>query len=154
MKISEWGEYKIGEILEKYKGFKHSCIPENTGGVAFITSSSKNNGVSKFVNEESIGNNFITISTNGACFDAFYHDYDICISTDVEAYTHKKLNLYTASFLCTIFKLEKYRWNYGRKPKNNKVSDTIIKLPKATNGKPNWEYMENYIKNLPYADLI
>lgn len=49
---------------------------------------------------------------------------------------------------------EKYKWSYGRKPKNNKVYDTIIKLPVDEKGEPDWVFMENYIKSLPYGDRI
>ena len=33
------------------------------------------------------------------------------------------------------------------------IKSTKIKLPTKDN-KPNWEYMENYIKSLPYGDRI
>ncbi len=57
-------------------------------------------------------------------------------------------------FINTILMKEKYKWSYGRKPKNNKVYDTIIKLPVDEKGEPDWVFMENYIKSLPYGDRI
>ena len=57
-------------------------------------------------------------------------------------------------FIITILTAEKYKWAYGRKPKNNKVYDTIIKLPVDSKGNPDWQFMENYIKSLPYGDRL
>jgi hypothetical protein len=42
---------------------------------------------------------------------------------------------------------EKYRYSYGRAWNMTNVKDTIIKLP-LKNNHPDWEYMENYIKNI------
>ena len=33
------------------------------------------------------------------------------------------------------------------------MNSTIVKLP-TKQGKPDWEFMENYIKSLPYGDRI
>ena len=34
------------------------------------------------------------------------------------------------------------------------MKDTIIKLPSAEDGKTDFDYMEKYIKALPYGDRI
>ena len=34
------------------------------------------------------------------------------------------------------------------------MNSTIIKLPKDKNGQPNWDFMETYIKSLPYGDRL
>ena len=74
-------------------------------------------------------------------------------------------------FLCTILRQEKFKYSYGRKPKNDKVFNTIIKLPicKDENNEPiidtthkyseqgyvpDFELMEEYIKHLSYGDRI
>ncbi|MCZ9990027.1 hypothetical protein OFR29_09340 [Brachyspira hyodysenteriae] len=68
-----------------------------------------------------------------------------------------KLNKYIALFLVTVISKEKYRFNYGRKWGITRMEKTTIKLPaKFINDKyePDWEYMENYIKSLPYSSSI
>lgn len=30
----------------------------------------------------------------------------------------------------------------------------IIRLPQTSDGKPDWEWMENYMKSLPYSDRV
>ena len=46
-------------------------------------------------------------------------------------------------------KLEKFKWDYGRKPKSDKVFKTIIKLPvkNINDEEPDWEYMEEYMQS-------
>ena len=62
-------------------------------------------------------------------------------------------NKYIALFICAVLRQEKYRYSYGRKWVLESMKSTIIKLPEKS-GKPDWCYMENYMKSLPYGDRI
>lgn len=161
--ISEWKNFKIETIFPKNKIKHFSATPEEIGDKPYISSTSVNNGVAAYVNENTIPGNCITVSTNGDCFDCFYQPEEIVASSDVEVLYAKELNKYTGLFIATILKLEKAKYNYGRKPKNNRVYDTIIKLPAVFTGStlcredgyaPDWQYMEDYIKSLPFGDKL
>lgn len=143
---------------------KHfSAIPEETGTIPFVSSKAVNNGITEKVDEKAISGNCITVSTNGGGFDCFYQPNEIVVSNDVEVLYNTNLNEYNAMFIITVMMLEKPKYSYGRKPKNGKVYDTIIKLPSIfTNNneyrndgyEPDWNYMEKYIKKLPYGDRL
>lgn len=169
--INDWKYFKIGDIFIKVDVPKHSSIPDSSGDIPFISSTGLNNGVSNYVNEKSIDGNCITVSTNGGCFDTFYQPGRIALSTDVEVLYNDILNPKIALFICTVIKMEKYKWSYGRKPKNNKVFKTLIKLPvlKDKNGEiyidsekkyskkgyvPDFDFMEKYIESLRFGDKI
>ena len=169
--FNNWKCFKVRRIFKKIDVKKHSSIPDTVGMIPFVSSTGLNNGVSSYVNEKSIDGNCITVSTNGGCFDSFYHQERIAISTDVDVLYSKYLNPKIALFICTILKQEKYKWSYGRKPKNNKVYITDIYLPAKKDNKgvfiidsknefsddgyiPDWDYMEKYISNLPYGDVL
>lgn len=169
---SDWIDFEVGKLFERVKVKKHSSTPEINGASPFISSTSLNNGVSTYVADETIPGNCITVSTNGDCFDAFYQDDPIVISSDVEVLYSDFLNKKIALFICTILEMEKYKWSYGRKPKGDKVFKTVIKLPakKEKNGKkyiidlekiyseegyiPDFEYMENFINSISYGDIL
>lgn len=152
--IRNWKEYRIGDIFPK-KNVKHfSAMPEVEGDIPFITSTSTNNGVAAYVDEEGIKGGCITVSTNGDCFDCFYQPGLVVLSNDAEALYNDNLNEYNAMFIITVMKLEKSKYGYGRKPKNDKVYDTFIKLPPGKNDEPDWQFMEKYIKALPYGDRL
>ena len=51
----------------------------------------------------------------------------------------------------TLIRKEKYRFNYGRKWETERMKESLIKLPIDKNGNPDFEFMENYIKSLPYS---
>lgn len=53
----------------------------------------------------------------------------------------------------TILDKERFRFSFGRKRKAT-LKDTLIRLPATSNGDPDWNYMEEYIKSLPYGDCI
>lgn len=61
-----------------------------------------------------------------------------------------EMNAYIALFLQTIINLEQFRYSYGRKFNQDRIRKTKIKLP-FKNNKPDWNFMEEYIKSLPYS---
>lgn len=151
--ITEWVDFEVSSIFPRIQIKKYSKIPDSIGNIPFISSTSFSNGITIFCDEEPIPGNCITVSTNGKCFDSFYQENSIVVSSDVEVLYNKNLNRYNGLFICTILKNESYKWSFGRKPKKNAVFNTIIKLP-AKDNQPDWEYMENYIKSLPYSSRI
>ena len=105
LNIAKWHDYRVGDLFKKINKIKKfGSQPDSEGNVPFVTSSSLNNGVSAYVDETPVASNVITVSTNGECFDCFYHDEPITISSDVEILSNKNLNRYNALFLCTILK--------------------------------------------------
>ncbi len=140
--------FKVESIFPKLKIKKYPSIPKQIGNIRFISSTSINNGVAKKV--AIIGNpvksNCITVSTNGACFDAFYHPYPIMVSSDVEVLRNLNLNPYNSMYIITILNANKLKYNFGNKPKKNAVFNSLIELPCDVNGDPDWIFMENYTK--------
>ena len=65
-----------------------------------------------------------------------------------------KLNKYIGLFISTVINKEQYRFAYGRAVYSGVLANLVIKLPVDKNGNPDWDYMEKYIKSLPYSDLI
>jgi hypothetical protein len=64
------------------------------------------------------------------------------------------MNKYIALFLTTIINREQYKYSYGRKCSQVKLKRSRIKLPVTPEGTPDWQFMENYIKSLPYSKNI
>lgn len=96
----------------------------------------------------------ITVSSNGKVGDAFYQNKDFFATSDVNILTLKcNLTPFIAMFLNTVIKKEQFRFNYGRKWGKENMLNHIIKLP-VKEGNPDWQFMENYIKSLPYSKSL
>lgn len=145
---SNWKEFRVGDLFTQPKINKANAVPEESGPVPFISSTSENNGVASYCSVATVFSPCMTVSTNGACFDCFYHEEPIAVSTDVDVLMNEHLNAKTASFVMTILQMEKPKYSYGRKPKGNKVFDTIISLPATPSGEPDWKYMEDFMGGL------
>ena len=64
------------------------------------------------------------------------------------------MNRYNALFIVTVIKANKYRFSYGRKWTMEKMKETVIKLPRKKDSTPDFGFMENFMKSLPYGDRI
>ena len=64
------------------------------------------------------------------------------------------LNERTALYIVTILNNEQFKYSYGRAFLMDRIKDTMIKLPTDSDGKPDWQFMEDYIKSLPYGDRL
>lgn len=156
--FSEWGEYKLDDLFDIKKGKRLTKADMIEGNDNFLGAISNNNGVrQKIVADKLWNSNCITVNYNGSVGEAFYQSEPFWASDDVNVLYAKKwwkMNKYNALFIATVIKANKYRFSYGRKWTLEKMKDTMIKLPSKKDGKPDFEYMERYIKMLPYSDKI
>lgn len=82
-----------------------------------------------------------------------YMEQDFIGSTTLSVGYNKNLNKYTGLFLVAVLDLERPKYSFGRKYRKN-LSSSKIKLPAKADGTPDWDYMEQYMKSLPYSDKI
>lgn len=157
-----WKEFKLGgdHGLFQFENCKCGNAGELDVGndIFYIGAKKLDNGVMKSVayNEQMItkGNCIVFICDGqGSVGYTNYMDKDFIGSTTLTVGRNKRLNKYNALFLVTVLDLEKYKYSYGRKYRKH-LKDTVIKLPATKTGEPNFEYMEKYIKALPYSDKI
>ena len=173
---AQWGWFRYDAIFDIKKGF-YNKKPEDSGvgTIPFIGATETNNGITSMhtleeietasktgedpnqdISEKIFAGNCITVSNNGSIGFAFYQEKEFTCSHDVNPLYLKghTLNKHIAMFLCTLIELEQYRWAYGRKWRPKRMPSSLIKLPIKADGTPDWEFMENYIKSLPYSANI
>jgi hypothetical protein len=126
------------------------------GHTPYIGAIDGNNGYRQLISTEPIHDgNTITVNYNGSVGEAFYQPEPYWASDDVNVlYPKFKMNKYSALFICAIIRKEKYRFNFGRKWHVERMRVSKIKLPIKSEGKPDYEFMERYIKCLPYSKVI
>lgn len=127
-------------------------------GIPFVSRTAKENGVSAFV-ESMSGVNFnpshtISVSAGGSVMECFFQPVEYYSGRDL--YYLSSLggqSIYCLFFIITLLKMEKYRFNYGRQV-NKSLPHLIVKLPVTNQGEPDWQFMEDYIKSLPYSSNL
>lgn len=153
-----WKSYSLDYLFDFVKGKRLTKADMIPGNVNFLGAISENNGIrEKIAVSQYCEPNCITVNYNGSVGEAFYQKEPFWASDDVNVLYAKdfwSLNQYIAMFIITVIKANKYRFGYGRKWTLEKMKDTIIKLPSKKDGMPDFEYMEKYIKMLPYSDRI
>lgn len=161
-------EFKVKDVLPPIKITKYAKKPESEGDIPFISCQTTNNGIAIYCGEKPEVNHCITVSTNGNCFDCFWHGYPIIPSSDVEVLSKDGItdNERISLYLCGLLAPNTALYSYVNKPKNGKVFDTIISLPVIVSSDLNhtytiddidFDYMERYIRameKLAIADVV
>ena len=156
--IKNWKSFKIDEKLFDVVGTKTTPVKvlqeSGSGKYPYITTKATNNGCDGFYNIKTEYGNVITVDSAVLGY-ASYQVKDFSASDHVEKLKPKfPLNKFIAMFLTTILNLEQYRFHYGRKASQERLKSLEIKLPQTSQGEPDWEFMENYIKSLPYSSSL
>jgi len=156
LNTENWQWFEIQELFEIKKGKRLVKADMLDGNTPFIGSIDANNGYREYIGQEPIHKgNTITVNYNGSVAEAFYQPKPFWASDDVNVlYPKFKINVFNALFIVSIIKAEKYRFNYGRKWHVERMAQSIIKLPVTINKQPDFEFMENYIKSLPYSSSL
>jgi len=64
------------------------------------------------------------------------------------------MNKYSGLFLSTIINFDEYKFAYGRQYRQKNFLQHKVKLPLITDDSPDWQFMEDYIKSLPYSKCL
>lgn len=153
LNTENWNEYKIKELFQQNRGSEKAPNQNEEGETICINEIDSNNGVTrKVIPTKIFKGNAITISINFAR-NVFYQNKDFCASVNIAILRNSNLNKYNALFIISILRNLYSKYSYGYKISKDKINDTIIKLP-SKNNQPDWQYMEDYIKSLQYADRI
>ncbi|MDR2043389.1 MAG: restriction endonuclease subunit S [Clostridium sp.] len=153
----KWRNYLLSDLFTFHKGKRLTKEDMLEGTTNFIGAISENNGVRQFIDATPMYQpNCITVNYNGSVGEAFYQSAPFWASDDVNVLCADNwtLNKYIAMFVITVMKANRYKFGYGRKWTLEKMKESMIKLPAAPDGSPDWVYMEQYIKSLPYSDRI
>ena len=154
---SNWKLFPLGKLFDVRKGKRLTKADMIPGTIRYIGAIDSNNGVSAYIanNEHLHDPNTITVSYNGSIAETFYQEKPFWATDDVNVlYSRFTMNRYRAMFLCAVIGREKYRFSYGRKWDKDLMIESKIRLPATPDGMPDWDWMENYIKGLPYSAAL
>lgn len=154
LNFNNWKKFKVKDVFSCSTTKALDINDAEEGDIPYITRSAVDNGLSgHYSNEEYINDgNCITIGAEGRV--AFYQKNNFIAGIKVYTLRNKELNKYNALFISTILNQKIDLYNYGRARILEKIKDESIFLPINEKGNPDFSFMEEYIKKLPYADLL
>lgn len=182
LNVTEWQEFYVSRTptqsglfdIENCKCGSASTLDDGND-INYIGAKKNDNGVMrKVIRDESLvskGNGIMFICDGeGSVGYTNYMDEDFIGSTTTSIGYDEALNPYVALFLVSILDKEKFKYSYGRKYRAH-INEVVIKLPIQRNISglpvidiskkyskegylPDWTFMENYIKSLPYGDRL
>lgn len=166
LNIENWGGFQFGyifddiEIARSIDLNKLKIAVGNIEGVNYVGRTYENNGITAKVLKQDNAEGFINEGNcivvpmvgDSTCF-ALYQNSPFYASQNILTLRSSKLNVFNALFISTIIELERFRFSYGRTLTKNYVVKHRIKLPSIDN-KIDWQFMEDYIKSLPYSSNI
>lgn len=152
----KWVLFNFDDLFELKKGKRLTKAQMKPGTTPFVSSIDSNNGVSAYVSQKAIHEgNTLTVNYDGSVAEAFYQPEPFWALDAVNVlYPKFEMNKYIGLFIVGVIKREKYRFNYGRKWHLERMTKSKIKLPAKDDGSLDLEYMENYVRNLPEAELL
>lgn len=164
-KNKKWGEFKIKDIFPimipgKSKGLNH-LEQVHSNGVPYLGATNRNNGVLCFVKKE--GNekliqqgNCIAFIRNGegSMGYSIYKAEDFIATSDITLGYNDKINKYSGMFITTIADRVRGKYSFNYKRSDTRLKKEILSLPINSNGEPDYEFMENYMKYLEQKKIL
>ena len=164
LEIGKWKEFSVSDLFDVVYGVNFelvNCVEttkSDPDAIAFVSRTESNNGVSAYVKPvsgvEPQPENTITVAGGGSVLATFLQTQPFYSGRDLYLlYPKEAISIPAKLFLVTVIKANKYRYNYGRQA-NVTLPSLKLKLPSKADGKPDWQFMENFIKSLPYGDRL
>lgn len=160
--VHDWGEFRVGDLLQMQNQIELSPIDAfnnnkpNDITYPFYGQSSENNGIIDYYwLGESLLNNkqaahCIMIHSNTHL--AYYVNTPFYLKDGHGAttiFTNNHLTELTTYYVISVLnRTMSEKFDYDMKATKEKLKDLIIKLPITKTGEPDWQYMENYMKNI------
>ena len=149
-----WKAFKLTDLFD-VSGTRTTSLDElerhGSGEYPYVTTRATNNSVAGFYNYATEKGGVLVVDSAVLGYCSYQHT-DFSASDHVEKLTPRfSMNPYIALFLTTVINLEHHRYNYGRKASQERLESGYLKLPSTPDGTPDWQFMENFIKSMPYS---
>ncbi len=159
LQINKWKLFPFSEAFQFKRGKRLTSLDQIAGSIAYISSTKINNGIDNYITPPDYMltyKNAMTLNNSGSVGYLFYHPYSFVCSDHCTVITINglELNPFIAIFLKPIIESIKPKYNFAREISDARLNKEYILLPTSTENQIDWEWMQNYIKSLPYSSNI
>ena len=157
LETKKWAFFYIRDIFDITNCYPHDLGNLEEGNVPFIGRTALNNGLQGYVSvpcNEINAPGCISIS-RVATNIALWQDRPFATSQHITTLRSPHLNIHSGIFICGLLNHEmEGKFSYGRTIGQKDIDSMRLKLPVTSTGAPDWQFMEDYIKALPYGDRV
>lgn len=149
----EWKPFFLNDIFDisaTKSGIDKKKLVQGEGLSPYITRTDRNNGIDSFICEQPKNivdeGNVITIGLDTQTI--FYQPSSFYTGQNIQVLRNKHLNRYNAIFVISPIRmlLKKFNWG-GNGATLTRLKRSKLLLPVKDDGRPDWEFMEEYMKN-------
>ncbi len=150
----EWREFQIGDICTVTGTITtrpEVLIGKNRGSIPRITCAAVNNGLDDFYHNEATESGGVLTVDSAVLGTVFYQPYDFIATDHVEKLICKgRLMSDSVGLFLTVAITQSNgsKYQYGYKFSQKRIRSQIVMLPVTDSGEPDYEYMEQYVKNM------
>lgn len=151
-----WSKFFIEDIAEIISG-KDIYERERVEGVnPYITATSNQNGIGYFVGNTNatLESECLSVNRNGSVGYCFYHSYKALYGNDTRKLRPKVKNKYVSLFISMCITNQREKYGYGYKMGTGRLKRQRILLPVNNIGQPDWEFMEEYMRQIESRKIL
>lgn len=153
----DWKDFFLIDIFTTIqRGKRLTKQNQIKGNIPYISSTSLNNGVDNFIGNKTdvrIFSDCLTIANSGSVGASFYQPYSFVGSDHITHLKKENMNKYVYMFISTLTNRFSEKYNFNREINDKRISREKIMLPVNSKDEPDFEYMEQYMKNLTYKKI-
>ena len=148
----KWGEFFIGSLFTVKRPQARSEKQYQAGKIPFVASGNFNNGVIRCCNpnENEILDEGNCITVSPVDGSAFYQPAPFLgrggAGSSILMLYNKDINKYSGNFLAQIIRQTCAKYCYGKMGNQDSIKRERILLPTTPAGKPDYEFMEQYMR--------
>lgn len=148
----EWAHFKMPQIFRLIQRGKRLKNADHVfGTVPYVSSTANNNGVDDYIEATPgtrVFGDCISLANSGSVGTAFYEPFDFVASDHVTALKTEGMSKYCYLFMTAIIEKQGSNFNFNREINDARIKNMQIMLPVTDSGEPDYEYMEQYAKNM------
>ena len=148
----EWAHFKVPQIFGLIQRGKRLKNADHVfGAVPYVSSTANNNGVDDFIEATTgtrVFGDCISLANSGSVGTAFYEPFNFVASDHVTALKTEGLSKYCYLFMTAVIERQGSNFNFNREINDARIKNMQIMLPVTDSGEPDYEYMEQYAKNM------
>lgn len=157
MKLSdrEWKDFAVPYVFQNIQRGKRLKNADHVPGIIpYVSSTANNNGVDDYIEATKgtrVFKNCISLANSGSVGTAFYEPFAFVASDHVTSLKCDNANEYIYLFLTAVLEQQSSNFNFNREINDLRIKKMRIMLPVTDDGEPDYQFMEDYMRELMIA---